>query len=381
MSASKADISSSFSAHFGHAPEVIAQAPGRVNLIGEHVDYNDGFVLPFAISAVTRVAISRRSDNQITIVTSHGAHSEKFTTASNEIEKKPEEIWPRYVLGVIWLLGINAGMDIYIESEVPQGAGLSSSAALECSIATALVRLFNLDRDLATLARATQRAENDYVGVPCGIMDQSISLMGRAGYALLLDCRDLSTRYVPVDFADSALQLLVVDTRAHHALVDGGYAARRASCESAARTLGISSLRDLDLETLQNSKEKLDSQTYQRVRHVVTEIARVHEAILALEAKDFQRLGSILNQSHDSLRDDYTVSCPELDVAVTAARESGALGARMVGGGFGGSAIALVRESDVGKVSVAIERAFADQGFTAPRFFTALPSDGAKIIN
>ncbi len=381
MSASKTSIESSFAAHFGRAPEVIAQAPGRVNLIGEHVDYNDGFVLPFAIDSVTRCALGARSDSTISLVTLKEGKAESFTMDVSEINQKPEEIWPRYILGVIWSLGIHSGMEILIEGDVPLGAGLSSSAALECSVATALNRRFDLGLDLNQLALATQKAEKDYVGMPCGIMDQSISLMGRSGYAILLDCRDLSNEYVPVDFQSSGLKLLVIDTRAHHALVDGGYAARRASCEAACKILNVKSLRDFPFERLSDAKSALDSQTFQRVRHVITEIVRVNSAVAALKAKDFQSLGRLINQSHDSLRDDYTVSCPELDVAVDAAREAGALGARMVGGGFGGSAIALIREEDSGKVSQSIERAFAKSGFVAPRFFDAMPSDGAKVIS
>ena len=380
MSESNFDIAARFAAIYGRAPEVIAQAPGRVNLIGEHVDYNDGFVLPFAIDSVTYCALASRTDSQITI---HSAQQsdKSFTISVDDIDTRPEEIWPRYVLGVIWSLGIRSGMDIYIDGKVPLGAGLSSSAALECAVATALNHHFSLHQSLADLARATQRAENEYVGVPCGIMDQSISLMGRAGFALLLDCRDLSTELVPVDFLGSGLQLLIIDTRAHHALVDGGYAARRASCESATEILKVSSLREFSVDDLPRAQSLLDQQTYQRVRHVVTEINRVEQAVVALTSKDFTALGTLINKSHDSLRDDYTVSCPELDCAVDAARSAGALGARMVGGGFGGSAIALIHSSDAGKVTLAVERAFAERGFTAPRFFDSLPSDGAKVIS
>jgi len=380
MSLSKLEIAGRFASHFGSAPEVIAQAPGRINLIGEHVDYNDGFVLPFAIDAVTYCALSARNDGKITIV-SEQQPDQRFSIEISQVEQKPDEIWSRYILGVIWSLGINGGLDIYIDGQVPLGAGLSSSAALECSVATALNHRFTLNRSIVQLARATQRAENDYVGVPCGIMDQSISLMGRSGFALLLDCRDLSTELVPVDFLNAGLRLLIIDTRAHHALVDGGYAARRASCEKATALLKIPSLRGAKAEDLPRFETLLDSETFHRIRHVVTEIERVRSAVDALRKKEFSVLGELINQSHDSLRDDYTVSCPELDAAVNAARGAGALGARMVGGGFGGSAIALIHEADLGKVSLAVERAFADAGFTAPRFFDAMPSDGAKIIS
>ena len=374
------DISQEFTRIFGHAPEVIAQAPGRVNLIGEHIDYSEGFVLPFAIDSVTTAAISKRSDNQVR-VTSAQQSGNVVTTDLSRIAEKSGEGWVRYVLGVIWALDIDHGVDIYIDGKVPLGAGLSSSAALECSVAVALNHLFQLRKDSKELALITQRAENEYVGVPCGIMDQSVSLMAKEGFALLLDCRDLSTRHIPVDFAGAGLRLLIVDTRAHHALIDGGYAERRASCETVAQKLGLRSMRELDFKVLKEAKSSLTSVEFQRARHAVTEIARVLKAVGALEARNFKELGELLTQSHVSLRDDYTVSCPELDLVVDTALSHGALGARMVGGGFGGSAIALIRDEDAGRVSQAIEQAFAAHGFTAPRFFTSLPSDGAKVIS
>jgi len=247
-----------------------------------------------------------------------------------------------------------------------------------CDSTQSLVPIKKRFKDLALI---TQRAENEYVGVPCGIMDQSVSLMAKEGFALLLDCRDLSTRHIPVDFAGAGLRLLIVDTRAHHALIDGGYAERRASCKTVAQKLGVRSMRELDFNVLKEVKSSLTSVEFQRARHAVTEIARVLSAVGALEARNFKELGELLTQSHVSLRDDYTVSCPELDLAVDTALSHGALGARMVGGGFGGSAIALIRDGDGGKVSQAIEQAFAAHGFPAPRFFTSLPSDGAKVIS
>jgi len=303
------------------------------------------------------------------------------TTDLSQISDKTGDGWVRYVFGVIWALEIKSGVDIYIDGKVPLGAGLSSSAALECSVAIALNHLFQLGKDSKALALLTQRAENDYVGVPCGIMDQSVSLMAREGYALLLDCRDLTTRHIPVDFAGAELRLLIVDTQAHHALIDGGYAERRASCESAAKKTGVVSMRDLDGATLEAKRDLITPIEFQRARHAVTEISRVLEAVSALEKRDFARLGELLTQSHISLRDDYTVSCPELNLVVETALAHGALGARMVGGGFGGSAIALIHDSDAGVISQAIEHAFSNNGFQAPRFFTSLPSDGAKVIS
>lgn len=374
------NISTAFETTFGRKPEVVAQAPGRVNLIGEHIDYSDGFVLPFAIDSVTKCAIARRADQLIRISSAQRANKVVEISLS-DVSAKSGTDWSRYVLGVVWALNIDSGLDILIDGQVPLGAGLSSSAALECSVAKALNHLFNLEKSDSDLARITQRAENEYVGVPCGIMDQSVSLMAKAGYALLLDCRDLSTQHIPVDFAGAGLRLLIVDTRAHHALVDGGYAERRASCESAVAKLGVKSLRDVSMETLTANKNLLTEVEFKRARHAVTEIARVQAAVTKLKEKDFPALGTLINQSHNSLRDDYTVSCPELDLTVDTALQNGALGARMVGGGFGGSAIALINESDAGRISQAIEKAFAEAKFKAPRFFDSLPSDGAKVIS
>lgn len=374
------EIVKAFDETYGSQPDVIAQAPGRVNLIGEHIDYSDGFVLPFAIDSVTKCAIKRRTDDLIRIASAQRP-GEIAQLNLDDVAKKLGSDWERYVLGVVWALEIKSGIDIYLDGQVPLGAGLSSSAALECSVATALNHLFNLEKSKTELAKLTQLAENQYVGVPCGIMDQSVSLMAKAGYALLLDCRDLSTKLIPVDFVGANLRLLIIDTRAHHALVDGGYAERRASCESVVAKLGIKSLRDLSMDELVSNKAKLSDAEFKRARHAVSEISRVLTAVDYLAAQDFLAFGKLLNQSHESLRDDYTVSCPELDLAVDTALLNGALGARMVGGGFGGSAIALIREQDAGKISLEIERAFAAAGFNAPRFFDSLPSDGAKVIS
>ena len=374
------DITELFAKGFGYPPEVVASAPGRVNLIGEHIDYSEGFVLPFAIDAVTKCAIAKRDDGKIRIISAQ-KKNEIIESNLEAIAAKEGSAWSRYIYGVIWAMEIETGLDIYIDGKVPLGAGLSSSAALECSLATALNHLFHLEKTLPELARLTQRAENDYVGVPCGIMDQSISLMARAGYGLLLDCQDLSTRHIKIDFASKSLRLLIIDTQAHHALTDGGYAKRRESCEEVAKIFSIPSLRQLSMESLLAHKAKLSELQFKRAHHGVSEMLRVLDAVKALEAEDFEALGQLLNQSHNSLRDDYEVSCPELDLAVDTALSSGALGARMVGGGFGGSAIALIKESDAGTISSTIERAFAKNGFKAPRFFDSLPSDGAKVLS
>jgi galactokinase len=370
-------LSDNFEALYGQLPQVIAEAPGRVNLIGEHIDYSDGYVLPFAIADRTYAVISQRNDSLVRIA-SRQRKDALFAIDLADVKPGSSGEWEKYVLGVIWSLDITTGLDILIDGSVPAGAGLSSSAALECSVAIALNLLFDLGKSQADLARATQRAENEYVGMPCGIMDQSVSLMAQAGAALLLDCRDLTTQTIPFNVADHGLELLIIDTQAHHALVDGGYAERRASCESAVAKLGVRSMRELTLESLNDAKQELTPTEFVRARHAVTEIARVRSAVEALRASDFTTLGQLLNGSHNSLRDDYTVSCPELDIAVQASLDAGALGARMVGGGFGGSAIALIKAEDSNATRSSISEAFAENGFKAPRFFTSQPSQGAS---
>ena len=370
-------LESAFQELFGRKAEVLAEAPGRVNLIGEHIDYSEGFVLPFAIADRTYAAIARNNDGLVRIA-SQQRKNRIFTIDISDAKPGSAGDWEKYVLGVIWTLDISTGVDILVDGHVPSGAGLSSSAALECSVAVGLNALFSLGKSLEDLARATQKAENDYVGMPCGIMDQSVSLMGREGSALLLDCRDLSTESVPFDVASQGLELLIIDTQAHHALVDGGYAERRASCESVAAKFSIPSMRNLTMEVLNSRKSEITEVEYLRARHAVTEIARVKDAVAALKASDFTTLGRLINESHISLRDDYTVSCPELDAAVDAALAAGALGSRMVGGGFGGSAIALIKAEQIDSVKEAIKKSYAAKGFKAPRFFTSLPSAGAS---
>jgi galactokinase len=373
-------IEKKFLETFGAEPDLVAAAPGRVNLIGEHIDYSDGFVLPFAIKDRTLVAARKRHDSTVRIASAQ-RRNKIVTVDISTVKPGLKGEWARYALGVLWALGVKEGVDLLIDGHVPLGAGLSSSAALECSVATAMNHLFDLGYNLEELARLTQKAENQYVGVPCGIMDQSVSLMATQGSALLLDCRDLTTKNIPFDVASSGLELLIIDTQAHHALTDGGYAERRASCESAVAKLGITSLRELSMEQLENSRGLLTETEFVRARHAVTEMKRVLECVDALSNSDFEKVGQLINQSHASLRDDYTVSCPELDTAVEAALAAGALGSRMVGGGFGGSAIALIQASKTTETIKAVEKAFASKGFKAPRFFTSLPSQGAELLS
>jgi galactokinase len=373
-------IEKKFLETFGAEPDLVAAAPGRVNLIGEHIDYSDGFVLPFAIKDRTLVAARKRGDSTVRIASAQ-RRNKIVTVDISTVRPGLKGEWERYALGVLWALGVKEGVDLLIDGHVPLGAGLSSSAALECSVATAMNHLFDLGFNLEELARLTQKAENQYVGVPCGIMDQSVSLMATQGSALLLDCSDLTTKNIPFDVASSGLELLIIDTQAHHALTDGGYAERRASCESVVAKLGISSLRELSMEQLENSRGLLTETEFVRARHAVTEMKRVLECVEALSNSDFAKVGQLINQSHTSLRDDYTVSCPELDTAVEAALAAGALGSRMVGGGFGGSAIALIQASKTTETIKSVEKAFSSKGFKAPRFFTSLPSQGAELLS
>ena len=376
-------LASKFAEIFGKQPDLIASAPGRVNLIGEHVDFLDGFVLPFAISDVTTVAISKNSSKVIRVA-SIQKDSEITSIDISKIAPMTGEPWARYPIGVLWALGNEAlsnGLDILVDGRVPLGAGLSSSAALECAVATAVNELFGLNLSLPELARIAQKGENVYVGMPCGIMDQSVSLMATQGNALLLDTRDLSTEQIPFDIAPLGLELLVIDTQVHHALVDGGYAERRASCEKAVADLGITSLRDISVSEFEARKSELDAKTYIRAYHGVTEMKRVLDAVVLLKSGDFVGFGEIVTLAHQSLRDNYTVSCPELDLAADTATRFGALGARMIGGGFGGSAIALIKARDSELIKSEIRGAFMASKFKAPRFFSALPSQGAAVIN
>ena len=369
-----------FNELFARQPEVLAAAPGRVNLIGEHVDFLEGFVLPFAIKDVTTVAVARNSTNRVRVASAQ----ENFNieeVALQDLQPLTGKTWTRYPIGVIWALEIKDGLDVLIDGQVPLGAGLSSSAALEAAVGTALNHLYKLNISPGKLALLCQRAENKYVGMPCGIMDQSISIMGREGNALLLDCRDLSTEQIPFDIAPHGLELLVIDTQVHHELVDGGYAERRASCEKAVSILGIKSLRDISVEDFVARKSELDKTTFVRAYHAVTEMRRVLDAVDTLKKNDFVNFGRIVTEAHISLRDNYTVSCSELDLAVEISLQNGALGARMIGGGFGGSAIALLKSEDVEMVKSKINQAFAGSNFKAPRFFISTPAPGAKIIN
>ncbi len=383
MSDIRDEAASAFSEIYGYEPSGLWSAPGRVNLIGEHTDYNEGFVLPFAINRRTIVALGLRDDGVARVASSFAAEVAEIELAA----LSPERLdgWAAYPLGVAWALGeLGAdlaavpGFDIYIESDVPVGAGLSSSAAIESSVGLALNDVWQLGFDRQTLARAGQLAENKAVGAPTGIMDQSASLLGAKDSAVFLDCRSLESRIIPLGFDTAGLALLIMDTGVSHAHATGGYAERRASCELGARTLGVSSLRDLTVDDLPRARDLLDDVTFRRVRHVITENQRVLDTVAALETDGPRAIGDLLDASHRSMRDDFEISIPELDLAVETAVENGALGARMTGGGFGGAAIALVAFEDVSRVQVAIDGAFAEHAMSVPETFVVVPSEGAK---
>ena len=371
------------------APLGVWSAPGRVNLIGEHTDYNDGFVLPFAIDARTAVAVAPRTDRLLRVRSSFDDSEASVAIADlDELFASPAPTsvpeWTTYPLGVAWALlraagdaATAAGLDLAIASSVPVGAGLSSSAAIECAVAVALNELWGADLSAKDLTRVGRTAENDAVGAPTGIMDQTASMLGQTDAAVFLDCRALATEIVPLGLQAAGLDVLVIDTLVTHAHSTGGYRERRASCEQGAAAMGVESLRDLSVDDLERAASVMDEVTFRRVRHVVTENERVLETVRVLRESGPRAIGELLLASHASMRDDFEISVPELDTAVEAAMSGGAIGARMTGGGFGGAAIALVPRDRLDAVTDAVTEAFSTSGFRAPRIFTVQPSAGA----
>ena len=392
-------LADAFCARAGRDPEGVWFAPGRVNLIGEHTDYSDGFVLPVAIDRGVLVAAAPRDDGRLRCWSLQ--ETEAADLRLEAIGPGKVEGWAAYPAGVAWALGQSAtggsqrparagaeppapfsGADLVVDGDVPAGAGLSSSAALECATALALAEPSGaLGRlgpvELAALAR---RAEVEVVGMPCGVMDQMISMLGQAGHALFLDTRTMATEQLPLALEAAGLRLLVIDTRATHRLVEGAYAERRASVERAARVLGLPALRDATPALVEASAAALGDPGLRRARHVVTENARVLETVELLRKGALDRLGPVLSASHASMRDDFEISCPELDTAVSAAVAVGALGARMTGGGFGGSALAVVPEALVDRVTTAVLAAFEVAGFRRPEIIPVLASGGAHRV-
>jgi galactokinase len=387
-------VGKAFAAVFGRDPEGVWQAPGRVNVIGEHTDYNEGLCLPVALPYAARAAVARRDDGLLRV---HSAQEDGVVEVPvAALAPGRGEGWAAYLLGVVWALredghaeALAGGLDVHVDSDVPTGAGLSSSAALECAVTAACRDLYGLEYSGPEAALLAQRAENAYVGVPCGVLDQMASMCCAEGSALVLDCRDVMTvRQVPFDPAAEGLSLLVVDTRVKHAHGDNEYAARRSGCERAAELLGVPALRDIRYQDLAGALGRLpdgdepDGKPGLRrlVRHIVTDDHRVERVAELVAAGRLRETGALLTDGHASLRDDYRISCPESDLVVETAVAAGALGARQTGGGFGGCVLVLVEEAEAGAVTAAVAAAFAERGLPAPRAFSAKPSEGARRI-
>lgn len=377
------NMTAEFERVFGEIPSSVWSSPGRVNLIGEHTDYNEGYCLPFAIDRRTSIALRARGDRRIRMA----SDLVDGPAQASLDELRPREVsgWTAYLLGVAWALtdagGVaeNApGFDVFVTSTVPIGAGLSSSHSLECAVALALNSLWGLDHSKPEIARIVQRAENAFVGAPTGIMDQTASLLGEKDAAVFLDCRTLDAEPIPLGFAEANLAVVVIDTKVSHSHADGGYAARRASCEKGAAVMGVTALRDLTVADLGRAESVLDDETFRRVRHVVTEDQRVLDTARIVRTEGPLAIGDLLDASHVSMRDDFEISVPELDLAVETARAAGAIGARMTGGGFGGAAIALTPRDRIDAVSDAVRAAFTERGFRSPDIFTVQPSEGGR---
>ena len=366
-----------FRDRFGYEAQVVWSAPGRANLIGEHTDYNNGFVLPFGIDRRTYVALSKRDDMICRVSSSFSSEVVELELAAG----KPVDLdWALYPLGVAWVMreSQTTGFDVFIDSDVPIGAGLSSSAAVECSMALALNDIWGAGKSPIELALIGQRAENDVVGAPTGIMDQTASMLARADGAVLIDCKSLETTQISLGLDEQDLVVAVMDTRVSHRHSDGGYRSRRDSCEKGAAVMGVESLRELNVSDLATAKQQMDDVTFRRVRHIVTENQRVLQTVSALADARMDELGELLLASHASMRDDFEISIPELDLAVETAMEVGAVGSRMTGGGFGGAAIAVIHKAKLGVLEEAVVAAYEAAGYAEPRVFAVTPSQGAR---
>jgi galactokinase len=370
-----------FTGQYGIQPDGIWRAPGRVNLIGEHTDYNDGFALPFALEAGVIVAAGRRSDNRI-VLSSRQLQGTATSASLDLLEPGAVRGWAAYPAGMAWAL-LSAGhsvigVSIAVDADLALGAGLSSSAALECAAGLAISDLCGLEVSRSELAALGRRAENDFVGAPTGVMDQLAVMLCEKAHALLLDCRSGTGDAVPLEVEAAGLRLIVVDTRVRHELFDGGYGTRRRACEQAATELGVPALRDIsDVGVLGRISDPV---VRRRARHVITENHRVLQVADLLRAGRTDKIGALLTASHSSLRDDFEVSWSEADVAVESALGAGALGARMTGGGFGGSVIALVPADRAATLTDVVSERFAARGWPRPQVTAVTPSEGATRL-
>ncbi len=374
-------VTASFAARFGHAPHLVVRAPGRVNLIGEHTDYNDGFVLPCAIGPATMVAVSKRHDNNVEVIAADFGDAGDQFGLELPLQRNIEQPWADYVRGVISALQ-NAGYalsgaKIAIAGSLPKGAGLSSSASLEVAVGKAMSALADIDIDNTRLAQIAQRAECDFVGTQCGIMDQLISAQGKAGHALLIDCRSLGLTDAPVP---DDVAIMIVHSGVTRGLVDGHYNARRRQCEAAATAMGVPALRDADLEML--AAASLDAVTKMRARHVITENQRTLDAADALAKSDLATLGMLMAQSHLSMRDDFEITVPPVDALVAMLQKAIGTqgGARMTGGGFGGACVAVMPSAMVADAQAAIAAEYRTPEGNAPIIMVERPGPGVAIL-
>ena len=381
-----AETAQAFVKTYGRPPRWIVAAPGRVNVIGEHTDYNEGFVLPMAIEHYAVIAADRSGDGKGIFQIRDLSGVEPVQVDLNAPVRPGEPKWGNYPRGVIagfLARGINpGGLDVLLHSTVPIGGGLSSSAALEVSTATLIEAVTGKKIDPVEKALLCQKAENEFAGVPCGIMDQFVSVMGRANHLLLLDCRSRKTELVPM--SDAAVALMIINTNVKHELVGGGYAERRAQCEQAAKILGVPALRDVTAGDLEKAKAKLDEVVFRRARHVVGEIERTVQAAEGVRASNWPTVGQLMYASHDSLRKDYEVSCAELDAVVEIAEDigpkGGIYGCRMTGGGFGGCAVALVKTELVESISERVAADYKKKTRIGATIFVTRPAAGATVI-
>jgi galactokinase len=381
-----ARVSTDFAKSFGRAPRWIAAAPGRVNVIGEHTDYNDGFVLPMAIEFFTVMAADRSADGKDVVRIHSSLQPEQAVIDLSAPLARGNPKWSNYPRGVFagfLARGINpGGLDVVLHSTVPLGSGLSSSAALEVCTATLLEAVSGQQIDPVEKALLCQKAEHEFAGVPCGIMDQFISVMGREDHLLLLDCRSRKTELVPM--RDPAVELLIANTNVKHELGSGQYAKRRAQCEAAAKLLGVSSLRDASAEALERVKPAMEEVVFRRARHVIGEIERTVQAAGRVRASDWPKVGQLMYASHRSLRDDYEVSCFELDalveIAETIGLPGGVFGCRMTGGGFGGCVVALVKSDAVAAISQKLAAGYKEKTGLEATIFGSRPAAGASVL-